>query len=220
MLEIHEQIFWCHHWCCLSPAPLPLLCSSSYFFFIFIMYCISNIYPCTHLLLLGSLVSQFWRVFLLSPRSMSWFPTWPWSLISQDTCWPLFHGNFSLHCFKSHLWRFLFLHVGLGSSGEGTMFSGPYVPLSTFLVPKKPPWILEGLRTICVQEASVRPALGWMLRRPSKSSFFKAALYRLSSAKHMSCQVQARRTSNVGISCQPFLLPCPEPLAGSGFLCA
>ncbi|KAF6104265.1 hypothetical protein HJG60_011255 [Phyllostomus discolor] len=128
----------------MSSLMLFVSCPSSSPLFLFLLFLhLHNVLdfkcPCTHLLL--------WDPLFLNSEGFSFFlpEAHPDSPSGYGLSFPRALAGLSLmaifHCtvFKSHLWRFLFLHVGLGSSGEGTMFSGPYVPLSTFLVPKKPP---------------------------------------------------------------------------------
>lgn len=62
--------------------------------------------------------------------------------------------------FESCLWGSRFLPVGLASSREGAMSSGPCVLLSPFLVSGKPPGMGEGLRPICLQGAWLRASAG------------------------------------------------------------
>lgn len=72
---------------------------------------------CIHLLFLESLFlnSEWFNPYILSPGSKSWFPRWQWSLISMAFSGLSLMAFYHCTLFKSHLWGFLFLPVGLGS---------------------------------------------------------------------------------------------------------
>lgn len=201
-----------------------------------LVFCLHNVldtkWVCIHLLLLKSpfLNSEWFSPYILSSGSNSWFPRWQWSLISMAFSGLSFMAFYHYTLFKSHLWRFIFLPFGLGSSRE--------VGRDHIV------WTLCPIVNIpCTQEASMNTrgiknhlslenvhktqcwAGCWGLS--SRSSFYKAAPHLLNSAKYVFCWVQGQRTGKSRSSlsaipvlltwamgwiwvplCRPILLPC------------